>query len=250
MIFKSKRKKKICIILTSIILGLALIITPCAIYLGDYYYADKTAIQAFNATIENKVEMQTLQDDTLIFAPDESTAGFIFYPGGKVEHEAYIPLMQALAAKGIFCALLEMPFHLAILDIDGADGIREKYPQIQTWYLGGHSLGGVAAASYLAKHEEDFAGLVLLGSYSTEDFSETKLNILSIYGSEDKVLNREKYEENKPNLPTDFTEVVLEGGCHAYFGMYGAQDGDGTPTMTNEEQIRVTAATIAEHIQR
>ena len=52
------------------------------------------------------------------------------------------------------------------------------------------------------------------------------------------------YEENKSNLSKDFVEIVLEGGCHAYFGMYGAQEGDGTPTISNEEQIQVTATYI------
>ena len=59
------------------------------------------------------------------------------------------------------------------------------------------------------------------------------------------MLNRENYEENKGNLPKDFEDVILEGGCHAYFGMYGAQKGDGTPTMTREEQITLTADAFA-----
>ena len=100
------------------------------------------------------------------------------------------------------------------------------------------------AASYLADHRDEYEGLILLGSYSTADLSDTDLNVLSIHGSEDKVLNREKYDENKSNLPDDFCEVVIDGGCHAYFGMYGAQDGDGTPTISNHEQIRLTVESI------
>ena len=100
------------------------------------------------------------------------------------------------------------------------------------------------AAAHLADNVENFEGLILLGSYSTADLSDTDLDVLSIYGSEDRVLNREKYEENIANLPDDFTEVVTDGGCHAYFGMYGAQDGDGTPTISNHEQIRLTVESI------
>ena len=91
---------------------------------------------------------------------------------------------------------------------------------------------------------DDFAGLILLGSYSTKDLSNSGLRVLSVYGSEDKVLDKEKYEKNKANLPADFIEVVIEGGCHAYFGMYGAQEGDGTPSITNEQQIQRTAGEI------
>ena len=100
------------------------------------------------------------------------------------------------------------------------------------------------AASYLADHIEDYDGLILLGSYSTADLSETDLTVLSVYGSEDKVMNRDKYHEYKSNLPGDFIEVVIEGGCHAYFGMYGAQEGDGEPAISNEQQIFLTAEQI------
>ncbi|MBQ9746986.1 MAG: hypothetical protein IJW21_09235 [Clostridia bacterium] len=51
----------------------------------------------------------------------------------------------------------------------------------------------------------------------------------------------EKYEKYASKLPHDYEEYVIEGGCHAYFGVYGTQDGDGTPKISNEEQIDVTA---------
>lgn len=105
------------------------------------------------------------------------------------------------------------------------------------------------AASYLGAHKDEFNGLVLLGSYSTENLSDTDLRVLSVFGSEDKVMNRESYAEYKANLPDDFTEIEIPGGCHAYFGMYGTQEGDGTPTITNEEQIYLTAEYITELIK-
>ena len=123
------------------------------------------------------------------------------------------------------------------------DGIQQQYPEVQRWYIGGHSLGGSMAAAYLEEHSEDYSGLVLLGSYSTADLSKTNLDVLSVYGSEDQVMNREKYAENKANLPESTTESIIEGGCHAYFGMYGPQSGDGIPTLTNEEQIDLTEDT-------
>lgn len=236
-----KRKRKIWIITTAVVLALALIVGACAIYLGDYYRADLDAIGAF---LPQGTTWKEEPDGTVVFAPEGATKGLIFYPGGKVEHTAYVPLMQACAENGILCVLVEMPFHLAVLDINAADGIQKEYPAIEEWYIGGHSLGGSMAASYLADHAEDYEGLILLGSYSTADLSETDLAVLSVFGSEDRVMNREKYEEYKSNLPGDFSEYVIDGGCHAYFGMYGAQDGDGTPTMTNEEQIRVTVEQI------
>ena len=240
-VLSDKRKRKIGIITTAVVLALALIVGACAIYLGDYYRADLDAIGVF---LPQGATWKEEPDGKIVFEPEGATKGLIFYPGGKVEHTAYVPLMQACAEEGILCVLVEMPFHLAVLDINAADGVQKEYPAIEEWYIGGHSLGGSMAASYLADHAEDYEGLILLGSYSTADLSHTDLAVLSVFGSEDTVMNREKYAENKSNLPSDFSEYVIDGGCHAYFGMYGAQDGDGTPTIPNEEQIRLTVEYI------
>ena len=143
---------------------------------------------------------------------------------------------------------VEMPFNLAVFDISAADGIQENYPEIKEWYIGGHSLGGSMAAAYLGDNIESYDGLVLLGSYSTEDLKDSGLEVLSIYGSEDEVLNKEKYDECKSNLPQDFCERIIDGGCHAYFGMYGEQEGDGSATVTNEEQMNITSKEIARFV--
>ena len=235
----NKRKKRI-IIVTVIV---AVLIFACGIYLCDYYHADEEAVEAYLP--QTALQMHVAENNNIIYEPEEATSGFIFYPGGKVEHTAYIPLMKALASEGILSVLVEMPFRLAVFDMDAAKGIQEQYPQIQNWYIGGHSLGGSMTASYLEKCEETYEGLILLGSYSTADLSDKDIEVLSIYGSEDKVMNRVNYEENKENLPMDFEEVIIDGGCHAYFGMYGAQEGDGTPEISNEEQIEQTADAIA-----
>lgn len=177
------------------------------------------------------------EEEKIIFKPDEIKAGVIFYPGGKVEYESYAPLLSALAEKGYLCVLLHMPLNLAVLDTGGADGVREDWPEVDTWYIGGHSLGGVMAGSYAKKHAESFEGIFLLGAYLNTDVSDAKIRVLSIYGSEDGVLRRDKYEAAREYLPDEFEEHILEGGCHAFFGDYGAQQGDGTPFITMEEQI-------------
>lgn len=236
------RKRKILIWILSLTLLLSVIVGGCAIYVSDYYHADKEAITAF--ATEGEIEQRTLEDGSLAFLPEKSEMGLIFYPGGKVEYTAYIPLMRALAARGVLCILIEMPCHLAVLDMNAADGVQAAFPEIDCWYIGGHSLGGSMAALYVAKHETEFEGLILLASYSTADLSDSALTVLSIYGSEDGVMNREKYEKYKANLPVHLNETVIEGGCHAYFGMYGAQQGDGTPRIKAAEQIEQTAKTI------
>lgn len=242
---EDRKKRKICIWIASVFLVIAIVIGACAIYLGDYYRADMKAIKNFETRFEYEHKML---NGNMIFEPDDAAAGFIFYPGGKVEFTAYIPLMMACASNGILCVLVEMPFNIAIFNGDAAEGIKENYPEIEHWYIGGHSLGGYMAADYLGERADEYDGLVLLAAYSGVDLSGTELEVLSVYGSNDGVMNSKRYEEGRANLPTDFKEVVLDGGCHAYFGMYGAQSGDGIPDMTNEEQINLTASIVAEFV--
>ncbi|MBP3371735.1 MAG: alpha/beta hydrolase [Clostridia bacterium] len=240
-----KNKKRIRRILLGAAALLCALVLACGIYVGNYYHADVDAVETFS---QGYSDITVQKDGNMTaFIPDSPKAGLIFYPGGKVEYTAYAPLMQACAKEGILCILVKMPCNLAVLDMNAAEGLAETYPQVETWYIGGHSLGGSMAASYAQKHGEEVEGVILLGSYSTADLT-NGFRVLSIYGSEDGVMNAEKYGEYLLNLPKDFTEVIIDGGCHAGFALYGPQEGDGTPSISSEEQILLTAQTIAEFI--
>ena len=240
------RKKKIIVTFISVIMVIAVLFLSCFVYVNDYYKADKQAVSAFakGSTIAKEI----LEDETIVYKPENAQTGLIFYPGGKVECDAYLPLMEACASKGIMCFLVKMPYNLAVLRMDAAEGLQEMYPDIESWYIGGHSLGGSMASSYIEKSGDVFDGLILLGSYSTVDLSEKNIGVLSVYGSEDKVLNKDKYDECKANLPSSFQEEIIKGGCHAFFGMYGKQEGDGKPTISNERQIQITADIICDFV--
>lgn len=234
-------KKRIALRLTAaILLVLAL---GCGLYVSDYYRAEESI-----GFLNPSVSVETLPD-RMIFSPEEVAAGLIFYPGGKVEFTAYAPLMTKLAEQGIQCVLLKMPLNLAVLDMDAAEGIPEQFPHVERWYLAGHSLGGSMAASYAGNHADIYDGLILLASYSTDDLRSTGLKVCSLYGDRDGVLNLEKYQQYRPNLPEDTLERILEGGNHAGFGSYGHQDGDGFSALESGEQIQWTADRILEFIQ-
>ncbi len=238
-----KKHKKLIVTLSAVITVLLAVFICCAVYVNDYYHAEDTAIAAMTGAYNYTVEEY---DGNIAFVPNEPVAGLIFYPGGKVEHTAYAQLMAEFAKNGVLCVLVEMPFRLAVLDANAADGMQDNFPQIEKWYIGGHSLGGAMAASYVSDHTSDFGGLLLLGAYSTADISDSGLSVISVYGSEDKVLDMEKYEENRKLLPSGFTELIIDGGCHSYFGNYGHQDGDGEPSVSPEEQIRQTVEVFME----
>lgn len=214
------------------------------LYVSDYYRADKDMIVDY---YDDDITKKVLDDNTIVFESDGSDTALIFYPGGKVEYSAYEPLMVSLAKEGITCFLVEVPFKLAILDIKAADGIKAAYPEYTNWYIGGHSLGGSVASMYLDEHHSEYQGLILSASYASSDLSNTNLEVLSIYGSEDKVLNMMQYHENKVLLP-NIHEYVIEGGNHAYFGVYGKQSGDGEATIDNQTQIFETTSIISSFI--
>jgi hypothetical protein len=237
----SKRK----IVLLSVVVVLLALVIGCAIYVSDYYRADETAASAMNGTENVSVYAE---DNCVVFQPKEPVAGFIFYPGGKVEHTAYAPLMLELAKHDILCVIVEMPFHLAVLNMNGAKKIPDRFPQIESWYIGGHSLGGSMAASHAAKHTDTYDGLVLLAAYSTAQI--TDLSVLSIYGTADGVMDAEKYEKYLGNLPKETVEVVLDGANHAGFGSYGAQNGDGEATISQQEQVERTVQAIVSMIKQ
>lgn len=233
---KMTRKKRILLIVAAVLLAL---VVGAIIYVSTYYRADETAMAALQGSETVTVESR---DGLTVFLPKEPVAGLIFYPGGKVESSAYAPLMLRLAQENILCVIVKMPCNLAVLNVDAAENIPEQFPQVDCWYMGGHSLGGSMAASFVADHEEDFAGLILLAAYSTKDIS--NMEVLSVYGDQDGVMNRKKYAKYRDNLPKNRIEVVIPGGNHAFFGSYGHQKGDGNATITPQQQIEATVEAI------
>lgn len=73
---------------------------------------------------------------------------------------------------------------------------------------------------------------------------EENLTVLSIYGSEDGVLNIGKVAEGKAIVCGEYRELVIEGGNHAQFGSYGEQAGDGKAKISAAEQWQRTAEFI------
>ena len=233
-------------LLVAVVIPLALLLILAAVffvYTGRYYHAEDTV---WDAAGQYSVNIQE-ENDYYACTPNGATAdtGFVFYPGGKVEASAYLPYMAAVAEKGYLCVLLKVPFQLAILDMDAAGDVTSKYPDISTWVVGGHSLGGVAAAHFAANEEQPVAGLVLLASYPNEDLSQKDLVVESITATEDEVLDWEKYEEALAYLPAQTTFTSIQGGNHSQFGRYGHQKGDGQATISQQEQQdEVVAATV------
>lgn len=230
-----KMKKKKAFVLKLILLLLLIFAVVCIVYVNIYYHAEDVSDAL---TSSDTVTVAQFSDGWFFDGSGENSA-LIFYPGAKVEASAYAPLMHMFSESGIDCFLVKMPCNLAFLGSGKAENIMKKY-DYEHWYIGGHSLGGAMAADYAAGHSSAFDGLVLLASYSAKDLSDASFPVLSIYGSEDGVLNMDKVESSRKFMPLVYGEHIITGGNHAWFGSYGEQKGDGTAAISHEEQWQET----------
>lgn len=227
--------KKAAVVLLTIMI---FFITAFFIYTSIYYKAEDVAVNALNQDIKSgraKEEKQYI----LLPSKTQTDTALIFYPGGKVEAAAYYPLLSKISSQGITCILVKMPFHLAVFNPAAADKIMEENPDIKNWYIGGHSLGGAMASSYMASHPDSFHGLILLGAYPYGDIDTQKALVL--YGTMDGVLSREKIKGDADVIP-------IQGGNHASFGNYGSQKGDGISLISGEDQQEITTDAILKFI--
>lgn len=230
-------KKKLFWFIPPVMLALALS------YVLNYSHADEVALAAMAS--DSLVTVSDRDFGWLFDGPGEENL-LIFYPGGKVEARSYAPLLHDLAQQGLDCALAEMPLRFAFLGIRRADRVMEALPY-DSYYLGGHSLGGAMAAVYAADHPE-LQGLVLLAAYPTKDLPEN-LGVLSLFGSQDQVVSREKITQGRDFVPGSYTELIIPGGNHAQFGSYGLQKGDGEAQISAREQQQITVSQILDFIQ-
>ena len=225
----------------AIIILLLFIVCFAIFYINDYYHAEKIATDSLNSS--DNVSVVKTSNGLLLDGPGNDAA-LIFYPGAKVEYTAYSPLFMNLSEEGIDCYLVEMPFNLAFLGQNSADEIIDE-GNYSHYFISGHSLGGAMAASYVnSTNKTD--GLILFASYAT---SEIEKPVLSIYGSEDTVLNMEKYDESLIFIDDNLTEVEIDGANHAQFAYYGNQSGDGIAKISAQSQQEQSENAIIEFIE-
>jgi len=185
----------------------------------------------------------------LIFTPASSKAstGFIIYPGGRVDFRSYAPLAHAIAAEGYFVVIPQMPLNLAVFGANTANDVIKSYPQISSWAIGGHSLGGTMAAQFAYDNPSKIRGLILWAAYppSGANLSKSNLYATTIHGTNDGLVNNAQIDNSLKSLPPSTIRVDISGGNHAYFGWYGNQAGDNPATITRQLQQNqtVTATT-------
>lgn len=199
------------------------------------YPAGETA----RAALLSSSTVSVSQDGWIVFMPEaEPENGLIFYPGGLVEPEAYAPVLRQIAEQGVLVVITPMPLNLAIFDTNEANAVIEAYPEITSWVLAGHSLGGAAAGIYAENNPDQIIGLAVWDSYPPDsaDLSDNDIAVISIHGTTDGIPNTDNFDDKRNLVPADATFAPIEGASHAQFGDYGPQTGDVVPVISMADQ--------------
>lgn len=194
---------------------------------------------------------QRLQDTKVTLYPDHidimptkaNGTLFIFYSGGLVRPQAYEWLGRALAVHGIRTIIPIFPLDLAVFDAQKG----QKWLNLPNYlrvFVGGHSLGGVMAAQLAKTHASDVQGLVFFGSYSSDDLTKMSWPVLSIAAEHDGLSTAAKIAAARHLLPSNSRFVEIKGSVHSFFGRYGPQQGDGTPTVSRDVAEKAIVATL------
>ena len=225
----------------AIILSLVLLLTGMfVLWARSARGPQKEAIEAVQS--DDLVDVQT-NNSWIVFRPHskEFTAGLILYPGARVNVRSYGPAARAIAAKGYLVVIVPMPLNLAVFGINKASEVIDYFPHIVHWVIGGHSLGGSMAASFVARNPSVVEGLVLWSSRPANgnDLSNRNLAVVSIYETLDGVSLNRNIDGTRHLLPSQTRWVPIEGATHAQFGWYGPQRGENEATISQKDQQEI-----------
>jgi pimeloyl-ACP methyl ester carboxylesterase len=205
-------------------------------------------------------------------------SGLVLFPGALLEHRAYGVIAGKLAAEGMVvlvpnCEPARLPASVLGANADWVAEtlaeIKDKHHvSVQEWSVGGHSLGGHAAAAMIDKISDDvISKLVLWGIYSLPglNLSNSTAQTLLVTASEDGFRFPDEMSAEKnlfQKLPARVNSLDdsaasttfwydIKGGNHAGFASYGPQHYykvDGNRTISLEEQHQQIVQVVSRFI--
>ena len=231
-------------ILISVVAVLALVVVGFLAWANTPMMGDRA--RAIDVWTNSAVSI-TDEGDSELLAPtgDASGQGLVFVPGALVDPYAYLyKLAGAVEDTGLTVVVTKPTLNLAFFDQRPLSTFTAHAPEVSSWYVGGHSLGGVRACQLA--DDTDVDGLILFGSYCANDLSGSDLRVLSIGGGADGLSTPAKIDAARHLLPQDATMVEIPGMNHAQFGDYGPQPGDNPAGITNDQaRDRITETLTA-----
>ena len=232
-----------------IILGSLLVVIVVLVGFVVWVETPLEPMSEASGALQNDSAVTVSVGNWLIFSPLSSNAnkGFIIYPGGRVDYRSYAPAAHAIAAEGYLCVIVSMPLNLAVFGVNIASEVIKSYPQISSWAIGGHSLGGTMAAQFAYDNPSKIQGLVLWAAYpaSGTNLTNQTLLVTTIHGTNDGLVTNTQIDSSLNLLPANTVRVEIAGGNHAQFGWYGEQPRDNAAIITRtSQQNQIKNATV------
>lgn len=212
-------------------------------YIGTYKATDDSLKKLESTDI---VKVTKIEKEYFLFDGPGTDKAIVFYPGAKVEYTSYAKLLSTIAENGIDAFLIKMPCNFALFDSYAAENIISSY-SYEHWFVGGHSLGGVAATNYAIANPQNIEKIINFASYPISEIPDN-IEYISFYGSEDKILKESAYENAKEYWPENSAEYKIDGANHSSFANYGEQKGDGKATKTSDEVQNIVVEVIISEI--
>lgn len=226
---------------------LAIILVPIlwfAVWAKIYYHATVSFVDQINSNtwltiVENSKH--------IIISPISWQVSYtlIFYPWAKVESQAYMYKLWSIALAHNITIIIDKPLaHLQIFRINNADSF-----MWDRFIIAGHSLWGAMACEYVRNHPDRISGMILMWAYCDSDISDlTWLQTLSFAAANDGLISPNEMKTYDHNLPPDHTMYILTWAVHAQYGNYGAQDGDGVSSISDDEVLQQLSDEIGRYI--
>ncbi len=220
-----------------------------ALWVSDPYEALPGSVERAEEAVE-----VTVGEDGVVLEPPEGEVerAVVFYPGARVEPEAYAATWAPVVAEtGVGVVIARMPLNLAVLAPGRAEEMTDRF-EAREWYVGGHSMGGAMAAYAAGGDGLTTEGLILWGSYAVAGAGLAERGdqrVLSVSASEDLLVDPGTVRDRSGDLPDGAVTVEIDGMNHAQFGDYGPQTADGTPQIRNAEAWERLAEETAEFLR-
>ena len=230
-------------VILAYLLGVLFLVITGAVWLMTYKRPGDDALRALQSN--DTVSVEKTEYGYFMDGPGEEAA-FVFYPGTKIAVECYAPLMKDVADKGIDVFMVDMPFNIAALNRNAAEEIIE-WNSYNSWYIGGHSLGGVAASQYAGENPDMLDGVILMASYPGCEIPD-QLRLLSVRASLDTVLDGKAYEESRTNWPSESVEYTIDGGNHTGFADCSLIKWDSEAAILPDVQQRLCSEAIVSFV--
>ena len=223
-----------------------------------YFFVGKCIRPAVEPYLRGSAAVEVTRKRWLVFEPRGAPprAGLIFHPGGYVDPEAYARVFHKVAeGSGLRCVIVPGPQRTPIAARFSADKVIAAYPDIDRWFIAGHSQGGAVASLYLRDrldqplYQRKIAGLIFLGFFvfDRHSLAARTLPCLSVYGNRDG--HAERFKPNEKNLPAGARVLCIEGGNHGQFGAYTFHFGDRPATLPREQQQDRAIDAIVEFVR-